>query len=243
MDVSKLVDAYTARARLLPGLLTVLPIAVTVYAWEPGNALGWNGLGGLLTGFGGTILLSFIARDLGKRAEDRLYRKWGGRPSELMLMHSGPMAPVLRARRHAAIRALFPDVPVPTAAEEAAERGAAQDRFRAITTLLIGRSRNKEKHPLLFEENCNYGFRRNMYGMRWLGVATAAVTTLALGLQIYTLFLRREHLAVMSLALEAVNGGMLLVWIFWVNEQTVQKGAELYAERLFETLDTVPPQV
>src|SRR5437899_225369 len=101
MDISKLVDAYTARARLLPGLLVVLPVAVTVYAWDPGNALGWNGLGGVITASGGTFLLSFLARDLGKNAEERLFKKWGGRPTEVMLMHSGPMESVLRARRHA----------------------------------------------------------------------------------------------------------------------------------------------
>lgn len=239
MDISKLVDAYTARARLLPGLLFILPIAVTVYAWDPGNALGWNGLGALITGAGGTILLSSIARDLGKNAEMKLFKKWGGRPTEIMLMHSGPMDSMLRARRHAAIRALFPGVQVPTAQEEVEDRDAVYKRFAAIVTLLIGRARDKTKYPLLFEENCNYGFRRNMYGMRWMGLAVAFVTTIALGLQLYVLFSAHAKLAVLSLALEAVNLAMLLAWVSWVNEHAVRRGSDLYAERLFETLDVV----
>jgi hypothetical protein len=235
-----LVDTYTARARLLPGLLTVLPIAVTVYAWNPGNLLGWNGLGGLITGSGGAFLVSFIARDLGKSAEKKLFKKWGGRPTETMLMHAGPMDPVLRNRRHAAIRKLFADVALPTAQEEADDWNAVYARFTAIVTLLIGRARDKTPYALLFEENCNYGFRRNVFGMRRIGLAISILTTVALGLQLYIHFSGHAKVAVLSLALEAVNVAMLLIWIFWVNEEAVRRGADLYADRLFETLDTVP---
>lgn len=240
MDFLKLVDAYTARARLLPGLLTVLPIAATVYAWDPGNPLGWNGLGGLLVGSGGTILLSFVARDLGKEAEKRLYKKWGGRPTELAIMRSGSMDPMLRTRRLAAIHVVFPDVAIPTAAEETEDRDAVYQRLTAITKLLIARARDKAKFALLFEELCNYGFRRNMFGMRWIGLSVSAITSIALGLKVVGLFASHSRLAVISLAIEAVNLAMLSAWIFWVNEKAVRQGSDLYAERLFETLDTIP---
>ena len=95
----------------------------------------------------------------------------------------------------------------------------------------------KGKYPLLFEENCNYGFRRNMYGMRWIGRAVALITTIALGLQLYMQFSTRMTVPAISLGLEAVNVAMLLTWIFWVNEDAVRRGADLYAERLFETVD------
>jgi hypothetical protein len=112
VGIFDLVDTYTARARLIPALLSVLPAAVTVYAWDPGNPLGWNGIGAIITGAGGAYLLSFIARDFGKRVEPKLFKKWGGRPTEVMLMHSGPMDPVLRQRRHDAIARLLPDLPI-----------------------------------------------------------------------------------------------------------------------------------
>ena len=176
MDISKLIDAYTARARLLPGLLTVLPLATSVYAWDPGNQLGWNGLGALIIGAGGTVLLSFIARDLGRRVEPKLFSRWGGRPTEVMLMHSGSMDPVLRKRRHAAIRKLYPDIALPTAADEAHDRAAAYGRWTPIIRLLISRTRDHAKFPMVFEENCNYGFRRNMHGMRVVGLAISLTT-------------------------------------------------------------------
>ena len=159
---------------------------------------------------------------------------------EALLMHSGPMESALRTRRHAALRESFPDMPIPTATEEANDRAGAYARLRSITTLLIGRARRrKTDYPLVFEENCNYGFRRNMFGMYWIGVAIAGICSISLGLKLYIQFSSREPLTVIALAFEAVNVGMLLVWIFWVNEKMVRKGAELYAERLLETLDTV----
>jgi hypothetical protein len=232
------VDAYTTRARIIPGLLAALPVAVTVYAWKPGDLLDWNSLGAMIAAFGGTILLAFIARDLGKAAEDRLYKKWGGRPTELLMMHSGPVDPALRARRHAALRVLFPDVPVPTAAEEVEDREAAYQRFATFTTLIITRYRlMKDKFPLVFEENCNYGFRRNIYGLWWIGLGVSAFSSTALGLQLITICAGHEHVPVVAIGLESVNVLMLIVWIFWINEMTVRRGADLYAARLFETLD------
>ncbi|HYT69195.1 MAG TPA: hypothetical protein VEL51_22420 [Vicinamibacterales bacterium] len=238
VDVSNYLDAYTMRARLLPGLLAVLPLAVTCYAWNPGNILDWNALGGIIVGFGGTIVLAFIARDLGKAAEDRLYAKWGGRPTEVLLCHSSDMDPALRARRHAALRMFFKDVPVPTVEEEARDREGAQKRFKTLTQLTISRYREQtDKFPLVFEENCNYGFRRNMYGLRPIGIAVSLITTVALGLQLFMKFSSHEPVPVVSLGMEAVNVIMLLVWLLWTNESSVRHGANLYAERLFETLD------
>jgi hypothetical protein len=240
VDLSKFVDAYTMRARLAPGLLTVLPIAVTVFAWTPGGLLDWNTLGAVITGCGGTLLISFLARDLGKAAEDRLYKKWGGRPTEMALMHSGSMDPALRHRRHAALCSLFPDVPVPTAAEESQDFGSAYRRFTTLTNLAISRYRTqKDKYPLVFEENCNYGFRRNMHGMRPIGIAVAAISSIALGLQLFAAASLHHRVPVIALGLEAVNLAMLVVWVFWANEAAVRKGADLYANRLFETLDLV----
>lgn len=222
----------------MPALLTVLPLAVTAYVWKPGSLLDWNSLGALIAAFGGTMLLAFIARDLGKGAEDRLYKKWSGRPTELLLMHSGTMDPALRARRHVALASLFPDMPIPTATEETADRDAAYKRFSAITTLVISLCRkNPKDYPLVFEENCNYGFRRNMFGLKPIGLAISAITSIALGLLLFGAFSTHQEVPVISIAFEAVNVSMLLVWIFWVNEAMVRRGADVYACRLFEAID------
>jgi len=153
-------------------------------------------------------------------------------------MHSGDMNATLRGRRHAAIRSLYPDVKIPTPAEEAADRDAAYTQLNAIVVLLLGRAKDKARYPLVFEENCNYGFRRNLYGMRWIGFAVALICAAALGLWLYLLFSSHQPVPVITPFLEAVNVAMMPVWLFWVNEAAVRRGADLYADRFFEMLDT-----
>jgi len=94
----------------------------------------------------------------------------------------------------------------------------------------------------VFEENCNYGMRRNMYGLRPIGIAVSLITAIALGLQLYGKFSGHEGFPPVSLGMEALNVVMFFAWILWANESAVQKGAYLYAERLFEMLDSSPTQ-
>ena len=65
------------------------------------------------------------------------------------------------------------------------------------------------KFPLVFEENCNYGFRRNMYGMRLIGLSVASICATALGFSIYRLTSSHQFVPVISLVLEAANVVMI----------------------------------
>jgi hypothetical protein len=76
--------------------------------------------------------------------------------------------------------------------------------------------------------------------MRWIGMGISLAMSVTLGLKVIGLFAAHAHLAVVSLGIEALNVAMLAVWIFWVNEEAARRGSDLYADRLFETLDTVP---
>lgn len=68
-----LFDAYVIRARIVPVLLVTLPAALTVLAWAPGNALGWNGLASVFIAAGGAALFAQLGRDLGKKRQAALF--------------------------------------------------------------------------------------------------------------------------------------------------------------------------
>ncbi len=76
-----------------------------------------------------------------------------------------------------------------------------------------------------------------MYGLRWIGLGVSTLASIALGLQLFLIFSTHQVVSVVALGLEATNVAMLFVWILWVNENSVRRGADVYAERLFETLD------
>ena len=78
-------DKYDRQARLVPGLLTLAPVAVLVVAVGirdlPVVAVG----GGLLTTIGAPILLMNYVRQRGLAAQSSLVEQWGTMPATEML--------------------------------------------------------------------------------------------------------------------------------------------------------------
>jgi hypothetical protein len=235
---SRGLDVYTRRSRLQPALLVALPAAVTVLAWSPGAALGWGGLWSLVVACGGTYLLSQVARDCGYGKESWLFGKFGGRPTELMLSHRDAPNQVTLKVRHKKLQELG-GFKMPTAAAEQKDFAGAMNVYNACVTFLLGRTRDKIKYALLFEENCNYGFRRNLWGMKAkFGLPIALVCTLVLGLRLYMEFSVHRIVPLLTVSMEALNVVLLLGWIFWFTPGWVMVVARKYAERLLEALDT-----
>lgn len=65
---------------------------------------------------------------------------------------------------------------LPTQAEELADPGAVDERYDDSVARLRGLTRNNRKFRLLFSENINYGLRRNLLGLKPIGVAVACGT-------------------------------------------------------------------
>src|SRR5947208_9959356 len=73
---------------------------------------------------------------------------------------------------------LVRDVKLPTSEEEAADPEGADQRYEACVRFLRNATRDRSTFPLVFAENVNYGFRRNLWGMRSAGIACSAVSAL-----------------------------------------------------------------
>ena len=227
-------DAYTRNARLKPALITALPTAWTVMAWAPGNALGWSGLWSLFVAGGGMWLLSQMARDRGKRSEKELFDKFGGRPTEQLLSHAQAPNKVRLSRQHEKLRGLLPDVHIPSADDEMKDPSAAHEVYVACTGYLISRTRDDR---LLFQENMNYGFRRNLWGLKPFGVAISAGGAVALGLRLYLDFSTQLSVLPLTVVFELLNVLMLAAWLFWFRSSWVMIPAYAYADRLLDALD------
>jgi hypothetical protein len=157
-----------------------------------------------------------------------------------MLRRAGSSNPVLLARRHRKLETLMGES-LPTEQEEQADRTAADQAYEAAVRFLIQRTRSRETFPLVFTENRNYGFRRNMLGLRpWGRRISAATAAVALGALIGVLFGWINLAAIPLVGVLLTSVTLLIIWSRTVTPEWVRRAAEAYAERLLESIETLP---
>lgn len=227
-------DPYELKARLAPALLVILPPALLGIAWNPG--VSWAGtVVTTLVAFGGTVLLAQIGRDLGRRKEPWLFALWGGKPTTVRLRHRTPGTnKVMLARYHAKLSKLIA-TKLPSEAQETKNPDKADETYEAGSAYLRVHTRDVKKFPLVFKENCNYGFRRNLWGLKPIGASLAAIGVIALVSRIVFLWGSSEVLLPATCA--AVNGAMLAGWLFWFRPAWVRLAADAYAKELLEACE------
>ena len=235
----RVLDAYSIKARWSPVFLAVLPPLLLCFSLVPGLP-AWNKLWPLLGAAGVVILADQLGRDAGKRIQSALWDSWGGAPTTAALRHRDASNPVLLARQHEQIAALLGHA-LPTAQEEHADPAGADHAYQAATAVLIVRTRGRRKeYPLIFTENCNYGFRRNMLGLRpWgtrLAVATGLLDLAALAADLAGLIKFPVSLAAIVLI---VSIAAIVIWRRVVTPDWVRRVACSYAERLLEAAETL----
>jgi hypothetical protein len=214
-------------------MLVAFPLALAVLAWSPTGLVGWGLLWSLFVWCGGTALLGQLARDRGRRKEPELFRIWGGKPTTRLLRHRDTPNAVVLDRRHKKLQRLVTGVQIPTRNEEQANPDFADDVYDACTGFLLEKTRTDKEHfPLVFEENCNYGFRRNLWGMKPLGIASSLA---GLG-AIAVLFVIRHGAGIapspIALVCAAMTLSLLVGWVAWFTPDWVRIPAEAFAERL-----------
>jgi hypothetical protein len=235
-----LFDVYSRRARLLPGAITALPFTLLVVVLISTKPAWWSAAASLLGASGLTYFGTQIVRSLGSRTQAELWTSWGGAPTTQMLRFASKRNKNQIERWHRNLEKLFPDEHVPTEAEEVADPESADAAYETLIAALIARTRNREKFPRVFDENCQYGFRRNLYGCRRIGTVVSLVSlAIVIGLGIASAL----GLNVSALSLIAVGAADLLVlaafrWI--VNPGWVREAGDAYAARLIETSETLP---
>lgn len=133
----------------------------------------------------------------------------------------------------------------PTQESETADPQAADDLYRAGTTWLLGQTRDTKSFPLVFKENIAFGFQRNAFGLRIVGILVSIFCFLiVLVIAAYgTNFIASPSFEVITkigasqLVALAVSLAFLGMWIFGHTEQALQRTAFAYALRLFESCD------
>ncbi len=229
-EALKLFDAYSRRARVLPGLWAMAPVFIAGALLVPKQPL--TALLPIAVGCGFTVLLASIVRNLGKNLERQLVGDWDGMPTTHLLRHREAGNPAIFDRRRKALERLYGQ-PLPTRRQEAANPANADEVYVAATRRLIDqvRARNDE-FPLVQHENITYGRARNMLALRPYAVGVIGLAA------VIDYYVWTQKGAAAGWAVVVVAHAVLLgCWLCFVRESWVRQAADTYAERLFEALD------
>ena len=229
------IDRYTVSARFLPAAVIATPLALAVFTWAPFDMGLTKGAAAVFVMTALAYILSHPTRDAGRKLEERLWPAWGGAPSITFLRHRDPtIDPITKARFHAALLALNAVPSLPTPETELLEPAAADHVYAAASTWLRGQTRNRKAFPLVFEENVNYGYQRNLLACRPWGLAACAFGLLSAVIAIW--YGRQPIVEIVMTLLLMLNLG------FNVSEEGLRRQAGTYARRLLEAIDALPSE-
>ena len=244
--ITDLFDSYARQARLFPGLLMVFPPLMTVLAWFPQLLISNTGttLLTIAVSCGLLYALGSWARTRGKNIEGALLKRWGGWPTTLKLRHAGPLDPSTLARYHGFLGQNVPHWAAPTPAEENTNPANSDGAYGSAVMWL--KEKTRKGFPLVEKENAQYGFRRNLFGMRAIGVAVCALAAAASLVAIYVQMheFTTTALLVTSSAQRseiwatiAIDFVALIAWITVVNDRWVRQAGDQYADALLAACD------
>lgn len=228
LELEKYFDPYERKARVYPALLVLLPLIISVSFNYPELYSSLAGLVALVAAMGGVHLIAHAARDSGKKKEAGLYESWGGVRSVAIFRHSDKTIPKPAKRKLHAHLANITDIEAPSIEGEKISPGEADEIYRSWSDHLRVNARDTKKHNLLFQELINYGFRRNVYGMKyWYSIS---------GILALSLF------KLSGVDLTQVEFGVMLIVAAYsiyltviVNSEWVRIPSNEYAKRLIET--------
>ena len=226
-------DMYSFRARVLPVYLTLAPVVLLLAAVVPeGLKLPIGGATAIV--FAPiSYFLSQLGADFGKRLEKGLWASWGGPPTTRFLRHGNPeFNEVTRGRVHTKLRQL--GLHVPAREEQEQDPCAADTHYHSCTEELIRRTRDTGKFPLVFKGLTEYGFRRNLLGLKAFGVSLTVAGGAGSAWSTYTAWTATNPLPAVSLVAGLISAGLLLAWLVWVAESTVKLSADRYARFILE---------
>jgi hypothetical protein len=238
--MSAFLDDYEIRARLFPALLSVVTLPVVVITLGFRQYPLVTGLLALFTAVGGPFLLATIVGERGRRLQERLFRDWGGSPT-VALLRLGDQRRLdpQRLQRRTKLAQAWAN-PLPSRDDELSNAAHADQVYESAISYLREQTRDRKVFPLVFTENCTYGFHRNLLAVRPFSIAVSAFASVAL-IALISANLRALDFSWTDLAIGLlICVALLCYWCVYPTERRVRAAAEIYAQRLLDSALILP---
>lgn len=237
-------NKYIREARIYPFLIVALPIGLAIYMWFPEEIAEWKPIAGS-TGVWivSAMLISQFVRDAGAKKQKRLFEIWGGPPTTKLLRHENASNPMILERTHKKLEQLLSSdselFRLPTKEEEKNDPVYADKKYELCISYLRNNTRDTDKFNLLFIENCSYGFRRNLWGLKVWGIVTLILSTLVVCYKLWTSLSGPDSISFSEIVIIFFLFVLLSSWIFLVTKKWVKEAAYRYAQALIDSCDNL----
>jgi hypothetical protein len=235
-----MIDKYSLYARVYPMLLMLLPIFLLGVTYSIDLQNLWHvGISTLIVS-SLTFLFSQLGRNLGKMKEPKLWESWGGSPSVLSLRLKSPyLNQYTKTRYHTILQMLCPVSKTPTLAGETSNPKAFDDVYETWSDYIRTHTRDVKEFHLLFKENMNYGFLRNLWGLKPIAIA---IIFLAMIFNFLVFASQKGDSNILMFPKEFhISSGVLffilVIWLSVITKRTVRIPAFAYAKRLCESVE------
>lgn len=231
-------NPYERNARLFPAVIVLVPVLVAVYAMFPDTVNYFSATIGSVFFLAFCFLLGKLSRNIGKRKEEELIKKWDGLPTTRFLRHRDKSIDIhTKGRYHNFLEKHVPNLGIPTADVELADSINADIVYKSAAKWLLNKTRDTSKYNLLFRENISYGFARNFWALKYWGLllnVTVLIVTIVFAYYSYNLDPTLIP-GVLWISI-AIDLAVIIIFILFT-EKAVHSKAKAYARTLLEVCD------
>ncbi len=234
-------DKYERYARLVSGLLAVLPVAVTITALGLRQAPVVSVVVSLLSLVGGPVLLADTVRGLGLKKQSEFWAAWGGAPTTIALrLREATSNAVQRDIWRTAVQKVT-DLQLASGRSELANPDRADQTIDAAVSRVRELTRDDQRFYMVQVENRSYGYQRNFYAVRLIGRTVALLGILViLGFALWpTISGGRPDFQTAYVLGLLINALIALGWYLLPSSRRVRQAGDKYAYQLLQAAVTL----
>ena len=229
----KLFDSYNIRARISTVIFLLAPIIFPLYLFVPEIRVLSTTIITLIIGFSICNVLISCSRTFGKKAKKTCFPDMY--PAQEMLLPSDcSLDDQTKLRYQNYLCTHLKDISFCGTENEIKKSSNTAIKW------LVSRTRDAESFPLIYEENINFGFACNLYGMKSIGIICCSVIVFAELAAIYlTVNGKITSLSLCNLLISAIITVLFLImWVFMVTKNWVLESGRRYGYALLSACDS-----
>jgi len=239
MDLLKdFFNPYERTARLYPALIILAPTFMTIFCL-------FEELRDILSSIIGSIFfvstayyLGKISREIGKKKQEGLIVLWDGMPSTRFLRHRDTsIDSISKERYHQFLQTHVSNLTIPTPEEELNDQESADIVYDSAIKWLLVKTRDTQKYSLLFRENISYGFTRNFWALKPLGITINFLVLLGTVTLVYKRYHFDFNLIPNEILFSVAFTLIIITFILFISKKTIHSKAKAYARTLLEVCD------